>query len=76
MVLGNYTYLLVTKHSIKVYTSHTLIEQSVVSKSIVAGYLVVDYISTNDGTMEDYVSGLSATVNSYNGYNLLMGDFG
>ena len=39
------------------------------------GHLVVDYIA-NDGTLEDYIGGLSATVNNYNGYNLLMGDFG
>ena len=39
------------------------------------GHLVVDYIAS-DGTLEDYIRGLSATVNNYNGYNLLMGDFG
>ena len=45
-------------------------------KNNFAGHLVVDYISATDGTIEDYISGLSATVDSYNGYNLLMGDFG
>lgn len=53
----------------------TLIEHSVLLKNNFAGHLVVDYISANDGTMEDYISGLSANVDSYNGYNLLMGDF-
>ena len=40
-----------------------------------AGHLVVDYISSNDKTLEDYISGLSAITDNYNGYNLLMGDF-
>ena len=41
-----------------------------------AGHLVVDYISSDDKTVEDYISDLSATTDNYNGYNLLMGDFG
>ena len=41
-----------------------------------AGHLVVDYVSSNDKTLEDYISGLSTTTDNYYGYNLLMGDFG
>ena len=66
--------VLLEKHSNRAYmlTSVTnLIEQS-----LCTGHLVVDYVSVNDGTTEDYISGLSATVDSYNEYNLLMGDFG
>ena len=41
------------------------------------GHLLVDYLSSSDqdGTIEDYINDLFSTVDYYNGYNLLLGNF-